>query len=119
MTVQLLSYEIEAAIGTEDGLSALVLESSDVTDGTVVENTNATIDAINRYNICQRSGYRAKPGGLVRDGYGAMVLPEFAEPRHPQDYVRSIVDRPNRGAMRPDDTGREIFISTEITQDDL
>ena len=87
---------------------------------TDITNDNATTDGVNRYNVCQRSGFRAKPGELVRDGYGAMVLPEYAESRHPQDAVRSTgPDEPNRGAIRPDDTGRELFISTSVAPENL
>ena len=78
-------------------------------------------DADNRYNVCQRSGFRAKPGELIQESYTKLwVLPEFAEPAHPQIYLRSTgPDKPNRGALRPDDTGRELFIATSVAPSDL
>ena len=89
-------------------------------DGTTIENTGATTDSGNRYEICQRSGFRAKPGELVKDGYGIWCLPEYADRRHPSDFDRRRGgDKPSRGATSPDDTGREIFISTAVTVNDL
>ena len=85
--------------------------------GTTVENTDATEDSGNRYNLCQRSGFKAKPGELVRDGYGSMVLPEYAEPRHPQDLIRSRPEH-QTGAVRPEQDN--VFLSDgEVTADSL
>lgn len=56
-------------------------------------NPDAVPDSENRYNICQRSGFKALPGELVRDGYGYWVLPRFAETRHPQDFIKSRAEK--------------------------
>ena len=84
------------------------------TDGTLIQNLNATADSLNRYNICARTGFRQKPGTLVKDGYGEMVRPESAEPRHMQERVKSQPES-QRGALRPEPIGDETF----ITDDDL
>lgn len=76
---------------------------------TDITNTTATEDN-GKYNICQLSGFRAKPGGLVRRWDGLLVLPEFNESRHPQDFVRSFVDEIS-GSTRPEHTDR--FIDDE------
>lgn len=91
-------------------------------EGTPIENTNATTDTPNRYNICDRSGFKAKPGELVRTWDGLMVLPEFWEPRNMQDLVTSRPER-QRGAKRPEPVGNERLIEDEypngVTVDDL
>ena len=90
------------------------------TDGTLIQNLNATTDSLNRYNICARTGFRQKPGTLVKDGYGEMVRPESAEPRHPQERVKSQPES-QRGALRPEPIGDETFIDSDnpVTADDL
>ena len=80
-----------------------------------------TTDVPTNFEQCARSGFRAKPGGLVQESYTKeWVLPEFSEPAHPQIYLRSVgPDRPNRGAQRPDDTGNELFVSTSTAPSDF
>lgn len=60
--------------------------------GATIENTNATTDVPNNYEICQRSGFKVKRGTLVKDAYGWWVHPKFADSRHPQEFVRSSQD---------------------------
>ena len=56
----------------------------------------------NANNVCQRSGFKAKPGELVQDAYGYWVLPEYAERfRHPQERVRVKAEK-LEGARRPE-----------------
>jgi hypothetical protein len=90
--------------------------------GTMIENTDATEDTKNRYNICDVSGFKAKPGELVERWDGMWVLPEFNEPRNQQDYARSRAER-QRGAKRPEPVGSETMISDQypngVTTDDL
>ncbi|KKL65325.1 hypothetical protein LCGC14_2156090 [marine sediment metagenome] len=74
--------------GTFAGLRSILSVESDAptisldyvgggpTDGVQILNPNATTDSLNRYNICARTGFRQKPGTLVKDGYGEMVRPE-------------------------------------------
>ena len=46
-------------------------------------------DTANRFNICQRSGMRAKPGSLVREPItNLLVLPEYVDPYEQQLRVR-------------------------------
>ena len=90
--------------------------------GTQIENDNATTDTQNRYNICDRSGFKAKPGELVQTWDGYWVLPQFYEPRNIQDFVTSKAEN-QKGATRPEPVGSERFIEDEfpndVTQDDL
>ena len=88
--------------------------------GTSITNSGATFTP-SSYEICQRSGRRAKRGTLVREPYsGLYVLSEYYDKTHPQIDVRSRKDQLTRGADRPDDSdGREIFISTTVSADDL
>ncbi len=87
---------------------------------TMILNPNATTDSLNRYNICARTGFRVKPGELVKDGYGEMVRPESAEPRHMQERVKSQPES-QRGALRPEPVNDETFIDSDnpVTADDL
>lgn len=78
-------------------------------EGTVIQNLSATTDSGNRYEICDRSGFRAKPGQLVETWDGLMVLPEFWEPRNMQDFVSSRAERQS-GAQRPEPVGSETFV---------
>jgi hypothetical protein len=88
-----------------------------------VDNPGAGVgdtDADNRYTVCARSGFKARPGELVQESYTKLwVLPEFSEPAHPSIYVRSRPEQLNRGALRPDDTGIELFVSTSTAPSDL
>ena len=81
-----------------------------------ITNTDAIADTDNRFNVCQFSGFRALPGELVESGYGEMVLPRFAEPRNIQERVRAQAEN-LQGSPRHEAT--DIFITTEITADDL
>lgn len=89
--------------------------------GTTIENTQAT-EYDGRYNICDRTGFRAKPGQLVEDGYGNMVLPEFRDSRHPQEFIRSRAET-HTGPKRPEPVGDELDVDEEypsgVTADDL
>ena len=82
----------------------------------VVANDNAVEDSGNRFNVCQRSGFRALPGELVKSGYGEMVLPKYSEPRHMQDFV---TNRAEELPGSPRNEAPDVFITDEITQDDL
>ena len=83
---------------------------------TDITNDNATTTFGNTYNICDVSGFRARPGELVRRWDGVWVLPEFWEPRHPQDFVRAKAERLT-GSIRPESP--DLFISTAVLASDL
>ena len=90
--------------------------------GTAIENNDAVEDTKNRYNICDVSGFKAKPGELVRRWDGMWVLPEFNEPRNQQDFAYSRSEK-QRGAKRPEPVGSETMVSdlypNGVTSDDL
>ena len=83
---------------------------------TDVVNTNAAPYWGNANNVCQISGFKAKPGQLVTRWDGLLVLPKFSEPRNDQDFVRVKPER-QRGSIRPE--AADNFVSTAITADDL
>jgi len=87
--------------------------------GTEIENDNAT-EYDGKYNICQRSGFRALPGQLVKDAYGHLVLPKYRDVRHPQDFVKGVAEN-QRGSPRPeqDDQFIDDLYPSGVTQDDL
>ena len=73
--------------------------------GTSITNASATTDD-GKYEICDRSGFKAKPGELVREWDGHFVLPQFYEPRNMQDFVKSRPER-QEGSIRPE---TELFV---------
>jgi hypothetical protein len=42
--------------------------------------------------VCWQSGFKCKASQVVRNWQGYYVLPEFNEPRQPQDFVKGIPD---------------------------
>jgi hypothetical protein len=81
--------------------------------GTSITNTDATADTPNRYDICDLSGFKVKPGELKKTWTGWFVLPEFWEPRNMQDFVTSKPEA-QRGALRPEPIGSERFVEVEF-----
>jgi len=78
-----------------------------VTDGETNPNTEKHPS---NYLICDRSGFRARfSEGLVEEWSGAMVLAQYAERRHPQDFVRGQSDR-QESSWRPEQA--DAFLST-------
>ena len=86
-------------------------------DGLEITNPDATPNP-SSHVICQRSGFKYKPGVLVQEWNGLWVHPKYAEPKHPSDF-----GTPNRaerltGSPRPE--SKDIFVSeNEVTADDL
>ena len=83
--------------------------SPTVTAAEAPTNSDATTSVPNHYEICDRTGFRVRPGTLVKEWNGLMVRPESYEARHPQDFVRSRSDK-QTGSVRPEQSDR--FIST-------
>ena len=95
----------------EDEEGFILLENS-----STIENQFATIKAETRVNACERSGFRAYPGELIKEPYtDRMILKEFKDFDH-DDRQPKHTHRDSRPmAVEQEDT----FISTAITQDDL
>ena len=89
----------------------LLLESS-------VLSANVDAKTVPRkYEICQRSGFRAEPGQLVKDWTGLWVLPRFREQRNEQQFVRSKPEKPPT-QKRPEKD--PVYLTTnQISSDDL
>ena len=81
-----------------------------------IANTEAITDSSNRFNVCQFSGFRALPDELVESGYGELVLPKYAEPRHMQDFIHTVAEQLEGS---PRNEAPDVFITDEITIDDL
>ena len=62
-----------------DGTGYLLKEGSELDLGHILLEDEAKTDPSN-YVICDRSGWKAKPGGLRPTWDGLMVLAEFWEP---------------------------------------
>jgi len=92
-------------------------------EGTVIENTNATTDSGNRYEICDVSGFKCKPGELVKQWNGLWVHPDYWTPRNDQDFVRSTKNLRSTGPLRPEPVGSETFVDSlypdGVSSDDL
>ena len=86
----------------------------------MIENTNSSTNEASSFEVCQRSGFKVKRGTLILEKHsGLWVAPQFAEPRHPQEFVRSRSDK-QRGALKPEPIGNERFLSNgEVTADNL
>lgn len=118
----------------EDGSGNILLESTNVvsfsdtiadttskvllelTDSNEITNTEAQADSQNRYNVCQRSGFRALPGELVKSGYGELVLPKYSEPRNMADFVYNKAEQLEGS---PRNEAPDVFITDEVLAEDL
>ena len=93
--------------------------SATVTAAEAPTNSDATTDVPVNYVICERTGYRVRPGELRTEWNGVQVRPESFEYRHPQDFVRGTSEN-QKGSPSPELNDR--FIGTdipEVTVDDL
>ena len=90
---------------------------------TDITNPNASTTRVNHINACERSSFQAKPGELVKDAYGRMVLPRFWEDKHPMDTLVPPRTSKAKGPLRPEPINDEKFVDTEypsgITPEDL
>jgi len=84
-----------------------------------IANGNAT-EYPSFYDICERTGFRVKPGTLVTEWNGTKVRPESYEARHPQDFVRSRAEK-QEGSERPEQDDRFIqdLYPTGLSASDL
>ena len=73
-------------------------------------------DTKNRYNICQRTGFKVKPAELTAEWNGVKVRQESYESRNEQDRVRPEAESLT-GPVRPEPT--DVFITTAVTVADL
>ena len=109
-----LLLESGDALLLENGFN-LLLESD---FGASVENSNASTDRINNYEICDRTGFRVLPGTLVRDGQtGGMVRPQSMDQQHPQSRIRSVSEK-QTGSIRPE-ADDNFLTSNQITLSDF
>ena len=90
--------------------------------GVPITNLNATTDSLNRYNLCDRTGFKQKPHTLVQDPYGNYVRAESSDgQRHPQERVKSQPES-QRGSIRPEPTRDDeltFLADNEVQAEDL
>jgi len=68
---------------------------------TEITNPDA-VEYKSNFEICQRSGRRAKPGKLIKDPYtNAWVLPEYAD-RYPEQLFTKVRAESLTGSARPE-----------------
>lgn len=58
--------------------------------------------------ICDRSGFRANASDCVEEWNGHFVIEEFAEERHPQEFIQVPREHPEVPVARPRDTSKTI-----------
>jgi hypothetical protein len=104
--------EFAPTVEGDEGAPGVVIEGP-FNYGTRIRNPNAEEDAGNRYNICSRTGYRAKPGELVKDAYGELVRADSQDELHPADMPHKSRPERHKGPLRPSDIGAETFIDPD------
>lgn len=78
-----------------------------------ISNSTAEEDAGNRYSVCQRTGFRVKPGELIEDAYGALVRQESFDRRHPQELIRPLAEELT-GPRRPEASNNFIYSENSV-----
>lgn len=93
------------------------MSDTDVPSGTFGDYSGSNADAETddtKYDICQRSGKKAKTEDLAREWTGLMVLPKYLDHRHPQE-----LQTPNRESYDIDEgyatNVSDTFISGTVT----
>ena len=85
-------------------------------EGTPIANATANAASASSYNVCQRTGFRVKPGKLVQEWTGLWVLPEVCDRRSMQDFVRTEAESLT-GPEKPEQS--DYFIDSISDGDDL
>jgi hypothetical protein len=89
------------------------------TNDSGITNAEATSVA-NNYVVCERTGYRVKPGELRDQWDGAKVRPESFDRRHPQEFMRGRPEtfKPSPSPQLPDVHVEDLY-PNGVTLDDL
>lgn len=102
-----------------DGEGYIVKEDNNLTTGHIVIEDVPAEDTSN-FIICDRSGFKAKPGELRKQWDGLLVLDEFWEARNPQDQIRRVTPERQRGPIRPENITDPTFVgANEVKAEDL
>ena len=103
-----------------DGLGFVVKEDNHLNVGHILlEDVPVNAENKSNFEICDRSGFKAKRWELRSTWDGLMVLDEFWETRHPQDTIKKVSPEEQHGAIRPEPVGDETFITSEVLSEDL
>lgn len=84
---------------------------------TDITNDNA-VEVPSNYEVCQRTGFRVPVGELAKEWSGAWVRKQSLDPRHPQDLVRSKLDK-GKPSVSPAPTDVFIADDEQIEASDL
>jgi hypothetical protein len=70
------------------------------------------------WGICDRSGMKVRQRDMVTEWNGLRVARRFAEPRHPQDFVRGRPEDTSVKNARPEPP--DVFLAPgDVTSSDL
>jgi hypothetical protein len=68
--------------------------------------------------VCDRSGFECMASETVLTWDGLRVLKRFAEPRHPQDFLKGVKDNPSVPWTRPEQP--DVFLDPgDVTPESL
>lgn len=81
-----------------------------------ITNSTATEYDQNKNNVCQLTGFKQRPGTLLKQWNGLWVRPESFSRRNTQDFTRTQAELLT-GPIRPEPVDK--FISTSIAPEDL
>jgi len=97
----------------------VTVPESTVTPVEAPTNADAKAEA-SHYEICDRTGFRVRPGGLKEEWNGLKVRPESWERRNQQDFLRGKAEHPP-GSERPEQVDRFIadVYPNDVSPDDL
>jgi len=70
-----------------------------------------------RQGMCQRSGFIYPASELVKEWTGLMVHRRFVDKRNPQDLLKPRAE--DRPPLNTSPEPADVFIVTQVTQDDL
>jgi hypothetical protein len=67
--------------------------------------------------ICDRSGFKVRMSGTVKEWTGLRVARRFADKRNPQDQIRATADRQSVVDARPEPP--DAWLAAPVTAGDL
>ena len=69
--------------------------------------------------ICMRSGFKIKASKSVREWNNLRVAEKYSEERHPQDFVRGVIDHQTVPFANPEGPIDTFLNPGDVTVDDL
>ena len=69
--------------------------------------------------ICMRSGFKIKASQSTREWNNLRVAEKYSEARHPQDFVRGVMDQQAVPFANPESATDNFLNPGDVTVDDL